>query len=144
MISTKRYTDTYNAWCDHLQKAAVNITKSSECRKYLIKNTSSDSWSDLLKAAVECIYSLTGDECFRKQVMAQIEEKKKTRSASAEWLATEFDEPLSGGGQLRVRGFKCSACGGFRHKRQGMSKFCEFCGAEMGGKDDAEGKNTRG
>ncbi len=47
------------------------------------------------------------------------------------WIYTEEPEQLPGGGELTRRGFKCSECGFFRHKRQGGSKFCEDCGARM-------------
>lgn len=77
MISTKQYIDTYNAWCDHLQDAAVAISKSSECRKTLIKNTATADPLDLLQEAVECIYHLTGDRCFYKEVTEAIEGRRK-------------------------------------------------------------------
>lgn len=76
MISTKQYTDTYNLWRESLLKSAENISRSSECRKYLIKNTASAPWEDLLTNAVECIYKLTGDECFYKEVMEAIERRE--------------------------------------------------------------------
>lgn len=47
------------------------------------------------------------------------------------WIYTEEARQLSGGGELTRRGFKCSECGFFRHKRLGQSKFCEECGAKM-------------
>ncbi len=61
----------------------------------------------------------------------------KTRTA--EWIYKEFEEPLSGGGSLTKRGFVCSNCGHFRHKRLGTSKFCEDCGCLMkGGKEECD------
>lgn len=73
MITAKQYTEAYVAYRTQLRENAERISKSSECRKYLIKNTDSAPWSDLLKVAVECIADLTGDECFRKQVLEKIE-----------------------------------------------------------------------
>ena len=52
------------------------------------------------------------------------------RLKKAQWNYTEFDEPLGYGGMLKRRGYKCSACGGFRSMRQGKSAYCEFCGAD--------------
>jgi len=137
MITAKQYTETYTRYQKMLRDYSENISKSQEGRKTLIKSTADAEWPDLLSEAVECIYAMTGDVCFYKSVINAIEKRRAEKVVlvqKAEWIQTEFDEPLSGGGQLRVRGFKCSACGGFRYKRQGMSKFCEFCGAEMGGK----------
>lgn len=51
------------------------MINSSECRKYLIKNAASAPWDELLKAAVTCIYDLTGDSQFRDQVIKQIERR---------------------------------------------------------------------
>ena len=47
------------------------------------------------------------------------------------WIYTEESRYLPGGGELTVRGYKCSNCGYFRRKRHGQSKFCEDCGAVM-------------
>lgn len=80
MISTKQYMDTYNAWCDSLTKSAVAISKSSETRKYLIKNSDSAPLDEMLVAAVSCIADLTGDECFRKQVLEKLERRKNETS----------------------------------------------------------------
>ena len=72
MISTKQYTDTYNTWKRQLMENAERIADSSECRKTLIKTTSTaDPW-DLLQEAVNCIYDLTGDKCFLKEVTESI------------------------------------------------------------------------
>ena len=51
--------------------------------------------------------------------------------SSGHWITTERTTKLVGGGELTCRGFKCSQCGFFRHKRHGRSKFCEECGAKM-------------
>lgn len=76
MITAKQYTEAYVAYRTQLRENAERISKSSECRKYLIKNTASAPWKDLLANAVECIYKLTGDECFYKEVMEAIERRE--------------------------------------------------------------------
>ena len=50
---------------------------------------------------------------------------------TASWIVCERSRFLDGGGELTVRGVKCSHCGFFRHKRLGKSKFCEDCGFKM-------------
>jgi len=55
---------------------------------------------------------------------------------TANWEPIEYTENLSGGGELTVRGYKCSSCGFFRRKRHGMSKYCEDCGAKMLGGEE--------
>lgn len=76
MISTKQYTDTYNTWKRQLMENAERIADSSECRKALIKTTATaDPW-DLLQEAVNCIYDLTGDKCFLKEVTESIERRR--------------------------------------------------------------------
>ena len=77
MISAKQYTDTYNQWREQLQKANVAIEKSTECRKYLIKNSATAPYDEMLIQAVECIADLTGDECFRKQVIKNLEGRQE-------------------------------------------------------------------
>lgn len=77
MISTKQYTDTFNQWQDSLRRSSEMIFKSSECRKTLIKNVASADPLDLLQEAVNCIYDLTGDSCFLKQVTEGIERRRK-------------------------------------------------------------------
>ena len=77
MISAKQYTDTYNQWREQLRKANVAIEKSTECRKYLIKNSAEAPYKEMLIQAVECIADLTGDECFRKQVIKNLERRKE-------------------------------------------------------------------
>lgn len=76
MISTQQYTDNYNRWKDQLRVGAEKIVRSSECRKYLIKNSSDGDPLELLQAAVNCIYDLTGDKCFLKEVTQAIERRK--------------------------------------------------------------------
>ena len=77
MISTKQYTDTYNRWTESLRKSSEMLTASSECRKVLIKNVDSADPLDLLQEAVNCIYDLTGDRCFLKEVTEGIERRRK-------------------------------------------------------------------
>ena len=77
MISTKQYTDTYNAWRKMLRDYNENIEKSTECRKTLIKNAGTADVLDLLQEAVNCIYDLTGDQCFLKSVTEAIERRRK-------------------------------------------------------------------
>lgn len=76
MIIAKQYTDTYNRWTKMLRDYNENIEKSSECRKTLIKNADTTDPLDLLQEAVNCIYDLTGDQCFLKQVTEAIERRK--------------------------------------------------------------------
>lgn len=76
MITAKQYTDTYNTWKRQLLENADRITHSSECRKYLIKNADTADILDLLQEAVNCIYDLTGDKCFLKEVTASIERRR--------------------------------------------------------------------
>ena len=56
MITAKQYTDTY-----------VRYTK-------MLRDTG--NLLDLLQEAVNCIYDLTGDRCFLKEVTASIERRK--------------------------------------------------------------------
>lgn len=77
MITAKQYTDSYNRWTAQLRESAERMVRSSECRKHLIKNTSDGDPLELLQAAVNCIYDLTGDKCFLKEVTQAIEGRKK-------------------------------------------------------------------
>lgn len=54
------------------------IVHSSECRKTLIKNVDVADPLDLLQEAVNCIYDLTGDGCFLKEVTEGIERRRKS------------------------------------------------------------------
>ena len=76
MITAKQYTDTYNDYRKMLRDYNEKIEKSSECRKTLIKNTDTADLLDLLQEAVNCIYDLTGDRCFLKQVTESIERRR--------------------------------------------------------------------
>ena len=76
MITAKQYTDNYNRWSESLRKSAEMMTRSSECRKTLIKNIDTADSLDLLQVAANCIYDLTGDQCFIKEVTAGIERRK--------------------------------------------------------------------
>ena len=76
MITAKQYTDTYNDYRKMLRDYNDKIEKSSECRKTLIKNTDTADLLDLLQEAVNCIYDLTGDRCFLKQVTESIERRR--------------------------------------------------------------------
>lgn len=77
MITAQKYTETYNLWKAQLQDGADKIVRSSEARKYLTKNINSAEPLDLLQEAVNCIYDLTGDKCFLKEVTKGIEERRK-------------------------------------------------------------------
>lgn len=77
MITAKQYTDSYNRYTQMLRDYSENIEKSSECRKYLIKNTDTGDLLDLLQEAVNCIYDLTGDRCFLKEVTEAIERRRE-------------------------------------------------------------------
>jgi hypothetical protein len=76
MISTKQYTDTYNQYTEMLRKYAENISKSSSCRATMIINAETADVLDLLQEAVDCIYDMTGDECFLKQLTEAIERRR--------------------------------------------------------------------
>lgn len=76
MITTKQYIDNYNRWTEQLRKSSEMMVKSSECRKTLIKNIESADLLDLLQEAVNCIYDLTGDGCFLKEVTNGIERRR--------------------------------------------------------------------
>jgi len=76
MITAKQYTETYVKYRDSLRANAERISKSSETRKYLIQNADTAPLEDLLQEAVDCIYNLTGDVCFKKQVTEAIERRK--------------------------------------------------------------------
>lgn len=77
MITAKQYTDTYIRYTKMLRDYNEKIEKSTECRKTLIKNTDSGELLDLLQEAVNCIYNLTGDKCFLKEVTASIERRRE-------------------------------------------------------------------
>ncbi len=76
MITVKQYTDNYNRWSEMLRKNYEKLSASSECRKSLIKNIDSAELLDLLQEAVNCIYDLTGDRCFLKEVTEGIERRR--------------------------------------------------------------------
>lgn len=76
MITPKQYTDTYNRYTNMLHDYNKKIEKSSEVRKTLIKNADTADVLDLLQEAVNCIYDLTGDKCFLKEVTASIERRR--------------------------------------------------------------------
>lgn len=54
----------------------------------------------------------------------------------AEWIPFEYVKEYEGGGSIRVRGHKCSACDFFRHIKNGTSPYCENCGATMNKKKE--------
>ena len=77
MITAKQYTETYVEYRRMLRENAERISRSTECRKTLIKNADTADVLDLLQEAVNCIYDLTGDQCFLKQVTDSIERRRK-------------------------------------------------------------------
>ena len=77
MITAKQYTETYVEYRRMLRENAERISHSTECRKTLIKNADTADVLDLLQEAVNCIYDLTGDECFLKSVTNSIERRRK-------------------------------------------------------------------
>lgn len=77
MISTKQFTDRYNQWTEQLRESAARMSRSSTCRSFLIKNAERGDPLVLLQEAVNCIYDLTGDECFLKEVTQAIERRKE-------------------------------------------------------------------
>lgn len=76
MITAQKYTETYNLWKTQLQEGADKIVRSSEARKYLIKNSDTAPLKDLLIEAVKCISDLTGDTVFQKEVLRNIKRRK--------------------------------------------------------------------
>lgn len=76
MITAKQYTETFVAYRRMLRENAERISKSTETRKTLIKNADTADVLDLLQEAVNCIYDLTGDECFLKSVTQSIERRR--------------------------------------------------------------------
>lgn len=77
MISAKQYTDTYVAYKRMLRDYSEKIFKSTECRKFLIKNVDTADALELIQIAVNCIYDLTGDKCFLKEVTEAIERRRE-------------------------------------------------------------------
>ena len=77
MITAKQYNETYSRYQKMLHEYSENISRSQEVRKTLIKNTATADPLDLLQEAVECIYQLTGDRCFYKEVTEAIEGRRK-------------------------------------------------------------------
>lgn len=76
MITAQKYTERYNLWKAQLQDGADKIVRSSEARKYLIKNSDSAPLEELLIIAVKCIADLTGDTVFQKEVLRNIKRRK--------------------------------------------------------------------
>ena len=76
MITAKQYTETYVEYRRMLRENAERIFKSTETRKTLIKNADTADVLDLLQEAVNCIYDLTGDKCFLKEVTEAIERRR--------------------------------------------------------------------
>lgn len=76
MITAKQYTETYERYKAMLYDHARKIRDSSECRKYLMKNTETADPFELLQEAVTCIYDLTDDVCFYKQVTDAINRRR--------------------------------------------------------------------
>ena len=60
-------------------------------------------------------------------------EALRNATEPAEWVEVNYDKVYDGGMRLRFNGWRCSNCGFERHKRRGMSKHCEECGAYMRG-----------
>ena len=77
MITPKQYTDTYIQYRAMLRDYSDKLFKSSEIRKTLIKNAATADPFDLLQEAVNCIYDLTGDKCFLKEVTEAIERRRE-------------------------------------------------------------------
>lgn len=76
MITAKQYTDTYDQYRKMLRDYNEKIERSTDCRIALIKNCDTADVLDLLQEAVNCIYDLTGDKCFLKEVTASIERRR--------------------------------------------------------------------
>lgn len=76
MITPEQYTKTYERYTAMLKDYSDKIRESSECRKYLMKNTETADPFELLQKAVTCIYDLTDDVCFYKQVTDAINRRR--------------------------------------------------------------------
>ena len=77
MITAQKYTETYNLWTEQLRENSERLIRSSETRKYLIKNSADAPLEDLLIEAVKCISDLTGDTILPKAVIRNIERRRK-------------------------------------------------------------------
>lgn len=78
MITPEQYTKTYERYTAMLKDYSDKIRESSECRKYLMKNTDTADPFNLLQEAVTCIYDMTGDKCFLRQVTEAIGRRRQT------------------------------------------------------------------
>ena len=52
------------------------------------------------------------------------------------WNYTELKKEYDNGASILIRGYKCSECGNFIHKKGGKKNFCDYCGADM--REEAE------
>ena len=77
MITAQKYTETYNLWTRQLRENSERIVRSSEARKYLIKNSADAPLEDLLIEAVKCISDLTGDTILPKTVIRNLARRKE-------------------------------------------------------------------
>jgi len=76
----KQYTEAYELWTKQLRENAVRISDSTDARIYLTKNADTAPMDELLIRAVECIYDLTGDSQFKRQVTEAIERRTHGKS----------------------------------------------------------------
>ena len=47
------------------------------------------------------------------------------------WNYKEKSIKYDNGASILIRGFECSECGNFIHKKGGKKNFCDYCGADM-------------
>lgn len=71
-----QYTQAYELWTSQLRENARRIEDSTDARVFLLQNAESAALEDLLIRAVECIYDLTGDSQFKRQVIEEIERRR--------------------------------------------------------------------
>ena len=76
-----------------------------------------------------------GDRCRVDEIGMSIAEITNAptvyENKTGSWEYVELTENLLGGGALTKRGYKCSNCGFFRHRKRGISNYCEECGCQM-------------
>lgn len=63
---------------DSVKKNVEIMSKSSECRKTLMKEGQTMNPWDMLSITVKCIYDLVGDEPFSLKMNRIIEERRRT------------------------------------------------------------------
>ena len=52
------------------------------------------------------------------------------------WINKEKQFKYDNGASLLIKGYECSECGNFIHRKSGKKNFCDYCGADM--REEAE------